>query len=113
MPFYGFNRDGAAVSQGLIDDFQRQGMLAGLAAAYDCVKVFSETDFTDDLTSLDVPILLAHGSDDQIVPIAAAAEKSIGLVADGTLKVYEGAPHGISGEYQKALIADILAFIAE
>ncbi|WP_328532178.1 alpha/beta hydrolase [Nocardioides sp. NBC_00368] len=113
VSFYGFNRDGAKVSQGLIDDFQRQGMLAGLVAAYNCVKVFSETDFTEDLKALDVPILIAHGGDDQIVPIAAAAEKAIKLVSDGTLKVYEGAPHGIAGDYQDALIADILEFIAD
>jgi non-heme chloroperoxidase len=75
--------------------------------------VFSETDFTEDLQALDVPILIAHGDDDQIVPIAAAAEKSIGLVKLGTLKVYPGAPHGISGSYQEALIKDVLAFIAD
>ncbi|GAA2249675.1 alpha/beta hydrolase [Herbiconiux moechotypicola] len=112
-PFFGANREGATVSQGAADDFWRQGMLVNLAAAYDCVKAFSETDFTDDLTSLDVPILIAHGDDDQIVPIAAAAEKTITLVKNGTLKVYPGAPHGIAGDYQKALDADILAYLAE
>jgi len=111
--FYGFNHNPDQRSQGLVDDFQRQGMLAGLVAAYDCVKVFSETDFTEDLRALDVPILIAHGDDDQIVPIAAAAYKSIDLVKLGTLKVYPGAPHGISGEYQRTLIQDILAFIAD
>lgn len=112
LPFFGFNRDGAAVSQGLIDDFWRQGMLVNLAAAYDCVKAFSETDQTDDLKAIDVPIFIAHGDDDQIVPIAAAAEKSIKLVKDGTLKVYPGASHGIHGAYQDELDQDILAFIA-
>jgi len=111
--FFGANREGSAVSQGAKDDFWRQGMLVNLAAAYDCVKAFSETDFTEDLVALTVPVLIAHGDDDQIVPIAAAAEKTIGLVQDGTLKVYPGAPHGIYGDYQTALDADILAFIAK
>jgi non-heme chloroperoxidase len=110
-PFYGANREGASVSQGLKDDFWRQGMLVNLAAAYDCVKAFSETDQTEDLKALDVPIFLAHGDDDQIVPIAAAALKSIELVQHGTLKVYPGAPHGIAGSYQQQLDQDILEFI--
>ena len=111
--FYGANREGSTISKGLRDDFWRQSMLAELQAAYDCVQVFSETDFTEDLKALDVPILIAHGDDDQIVPIAAAAYKSIDLVKLGTLKVYPGAPHGISGAYQEALIRDVLAFIAD
>ncbi len=111
-PFYGANRDGSTVSQGARDDFWRQGMLVNLAAAYDCVKAFSETDQTEDLKAIDVPMFIAHGGDDQIVPIAAAAEKSIKLVKQGTLKVYPGAPHGIYGAYQEALDRDILAFIA-
>ncbi|MFC8528940.1 alpha/beta fold hydrolase [Nocardia sp. NPDC057227] len=111
--FYGANRAGAQVSQGAKDDFWRQGMLVNLSAAYDCVEAFSETDQTADLRAIDVPTLIAHGGDDQIVPIAAAAEKSVKLVRNATLKVYPGAPHGIYGEYQKALDADILAFIAE
>jgi non-heme chloroperoxidase len=86
-------------------------MLVNLAAAYDCVKAFSETDFTEDLKALDVPIFIAHGDDDQIVPIDAAAKKSIDLVKDGTLKVYAGAPHGIFGAYQQELDKDILEFI--
>jgi non-heme chloroperoxidase len=110
--FFGANRDGSAVSQGAKDDFWRQGMLVNLAAAYDCVKAFSETDFTEDLKALDVPIFIAHGDDDQIVPIAAAALRTAELVKDGTLKVYPGAPHGIYGDYQDAFDADILAFIA-
>jgi non-heme chloroperoxidase len=113
VPFFGANREGSSVSQGARDDFWRQGMLVNLAAAYDCVKAFSETDFTEDLKALDVPILLAHGDDDQIVPIAAAALKSAELVKNGTLKVYAGAPHGIYGDYQAALDQDILAFLAK
>lgn len=111
--FFGANREGSKVSQGAKDDFWRQGMLVNLAAAYDCVKAFSETDFTDDLKALDVPIFIAQGDDDQIVPIAAAAKKSIELVKNGRLEVYPGAPHGIYGDYQKALDTDILKFIAE
>ena len=111
-PFYGANRAGSTVSQGAKDDFWRQGMLVNLAAAYDCVKAFSETDQTEDLKAIDAPMLIAQGDDDQIVPIAAAAEKSIKLVKQGTLKVYPGAPHGIYGAYQDALDRDILAFIA-
>ena len=111
-PFFGANREGSKVSQGARDDFWRQGMLVGLKGAYDCIKAFSETDFTEDLKALDVPIFLAHGDDDQIVPIAAAAQKSIELVKHGTLKVYPGAPHGIYGDYQVALDKDILEFIA-
>jgi non-heme chloroperoxidase len=110
-PFFGANREGSAVSQGLKDDFWRQGMLANLIAAYDCVKAFSETDLTEDLGLIEVPIMIAHGSDDQIVPIADAAEKAIALVKDGTLKVYPGASHGIHGAYQDTLDADILAFV--
>ncbi|MDD7928194.1 alpha/beta fold hydrolase [Microbacterium thalli] len=111
--FFGANRPGAQVSQGAKYDFWRQGMLVGLKGAYDCIAAFSETDFTEDLRALDVPILIAHGDDDQIVPIAAAAEKSIELVSKGTLKVYAGAPHGIYGDYQRELGQDILAFLAE
>jgi non-heme chloroperoxidase len=111
-PFFGANRDGSVVSPGARDDFWRQGMLVNLAAAYDCVKAFSETDQTADLEAIDVPMLIAHGDDDQIVPIAAAAEKSIKLVKKGTLKVYPGAPHGIYGDYQETLDKDILDFIA-
>lgn len=86
-------------------------MTVGLAAAYDCVKAFSETDFTDDLRAIDVPMIIAQGDDDQIVPIKDAALKSIDLVKGAELKVYPGAPHGIGGPYQQALDRDILAFI--
>jgi non-heme chloroperoxidase len=111
-PFYGANREGSKVSQGAKDDFWRQGMLVNLAAAYDCVKAFSETDQTEDLKAIEAPMLIAQGDDDQIVPIADAAEKSIKLVKRGTLKVYPGAPHGIYGDYQDALDRDILDFIS-
>lgn len=111
MAFYGFNRGGATVSQGLIDHFWLQGMQAGLASAYDCVQAFSETDLTTDLRALDVPILIAHGDDDQIVPIHDAASKAIELVRYGTLRVYPGAPHGIHGDYQQQLGLDLLNFV--
>jgi non-heme chloroperoxidase len=111
LPFYGFNRDGATASRGLVDHFWLQGMQAGLAPAYDCVKVFSETDFTEDLLALDVPILIAHGDDDQIVPIHDAAAKAIELVRYGTLRVYPGASHGIHGDFQQQLGRDLLEFI--
>ena len=112
-PFFGANRPGNKVSEGSKRDFWRQGQLLNLAAAYDCIKAFSETDFTEDLKALTVPIFLAQGDDDQIVPVAAAAEISITLVKHGTLKLYPGAPHGIAGDYQAALDRDLLAFIAE
>jgi non-heme chloroperoxidase len=111
-PFFGANRAGSKVSQGARDDFWRQGMLMNLAAAYDCIKAFSETDQTGDLEAIDVPMLICQGDDDQIVPIADAAYKSIKLVKKGTLKVYPRAPHGIYGDYQDALDKDILEFIA-
>ncbi|MGO4299061.1 alpha/beta fold hydrolase [Leifsonia sp. RAF41] len=110
--FFGANH-GRDVSYGAKIDFWRQGMLVNLSAAYDCVKAFSETDQTEDLKAIDVPMFIAHGSDDQIVPIKDAALKAAELVANATLKVYEGAPHGIHGDYQEILDKDILAFIAE
>jgi non-heme chloroperoxidase len=113
LPFFGANRPGAQVSEGAKDDFWRQGMLVNLVAAYDCVKAFSETDQTEDLKSIDVPMMIAHGDDDQIVPIVAAAEKSIKLVKNGVLKVYPGAPHGIYGAYQDELDKDMLDFIKQ
>jgi non-heme chloroperoxidase len=110
-PFFGANRPGAEVSEGMKQDFWRQGMLVNLAAAYDCIKAFSETDQTEDLKAITVPMFIAHGDDDQIVPIAAAAEKTIKLVPHAILKVYPGASHGIHGAYQAQLDQDILAFI--
>jgi len=111
--FYGANRPGSTVSQGKRDEFWLQSMQVGLKAAYDCVKQFSETDFTQDLQRIDVPTLIAHGADDQIVPIGAAAHKSAQLVKDATLKVYPGAPHGLTGAYEQAFNADLLAFIRD
>jgi non-heme chloroperoxidase len=111
-PFYGANRDGAAVSQGLRDAFWLMSMQVGIKGALDCVKAFSETDFTEDLKRIDIPVLVAHGEDDQIVPIGAAALKTVELVADAVLKTYPGAPHGLVGDFEKAFNADLLAFIA-
>jgi non-heme chloroperoxidase len=108
--FFGANH-GRDVSYGAKLDFWRQGQLVNLSAAYDCVKAFSETDQTEDLRALTVPILIAHGEDDQIVPIDDAARRSIDLVADGTLRTYPGAPHGIHGDYRKVLQQDVLAWI--
>src|SRR5262249_10762737 len=94
-PFYSFNRAGARISQGIIDNWWRQGMMCGVKAAYDCIKAFSETDFTEDLRKFNVPTLIMHGDDDQIVPIAGAALLSSKLVKGATLKVYAGLPHGM------------------
>jgi non-heme chloroperoxidase len=110
-PFFGFNRPGAKVSQGLIDSFWLQGMQAGHKNAFDCIKAFSETDFTEDLKKFDVPTLIIHGDDDQIVPIAAAGLASAKLVPHPTLKVYAGAPHGLAETHKDQLNADMLAFL--
>lgn len=110
-PFYGFNRDGAKISEGLRDSFWLQGMLGGIKGIYDCIKAFSETDFTEDLKKFDVPTLIMHGDDDQIVPIGASAMMSSKLVRGATLKVYKGAPHGLAQTHQDQLNADLLAFI--
>jgi non-heme chloroperoxidase len=110
-PFYGFNREGAAVSRGVIDNWWRQGMMGGIKAHYDCIKAFSETDFTDDLKAIDVPVLILHGDDDQIVPIADSALLSAKLVKNGTLKVYPGYPHGMCTTHADVINADLLAFI--
>jgi non-heme chloroperoxidase len=110
-PFYGANRSGAEVSQGLRDSFWRQGMQAGFSAAYDCIKAFSETDFTADLKKFDVPTLIIHGDDDQIVPINDSALMSAALVKGSTLKVYQGAPHGLCSTLKNQVNADLLAFI--
>ncbi len=111
VPFYGANRPGAKVSQGLCDFFWLQGMLAALNAAHDCIKVFSETDLTEDLKQFDVPTLIVHGDDDQIVPIADSALLAAELVRGATLKVYPGAPHGLPATHKDQLNADLLAFI--
>jgi non-heme chloroperoxidase len=110
-PFFGFNRPGAKVSQGMIDWFWLQGMQAGHKNALDCIKAFSETDFTEDLKKFDLPTLILHGDDDQIVPIGAAALASAKLVKDATLKVYPGAPHGLTDTHKNQLNADLLAFL--
>ena len=110
-PFFGANRPGAKVSQGMIDSFWLQGMQAGHQNAFDCIKAFSETDFTEDLKKFDVPTLIVHGDDDQIVPIGAAALRSSKLVKKATLKVYPGAPHGLVATHQDQLNADLLAFL--
>ncbi|MEW6759855.1 MAG: alpha/beta hydrolase [Pseudomonadota bacterium] len=111
MPFYGYNRPGAKVSQGVRDTFRAQGMQCGLKNAYDCIKQFSETDFTADLKKIDVPTLIVHGSDDQIVPIDASAKAAAKLVKNATLLVYEGAPHGLPTTHKHRLNEDLLAFI--
>ena len=112
-PFYGFNRSGAKVSQGLRDSFWLQGMLAGHKAVYDCIKAFSETDFTADLKKFDVPTLILHGDDDQIVPIADSALLSSKLVKDATLKVIPGAPHGMFSTLKDQVNAELLAFFKQ
>jgi non-heme chloroperoxidase len=110
-PFYGANRAGSKVSQGLRDSFWLQGMQAGFKGVIDCIKAFSETDFTDDLKKFDVPTLILHGDDDQIVPIGASAMLSSKLVKGSTLKVYPGAPHGMCSTLKDEVNADLLAFL--
>jgi non-heme chloroperoxidase len=110
-PFYGANRAGSKVSQGLRDTFWLQGMIAGHKAVYDCIKAFSETDFTEDLKKFDVPTLVLHGDDDQIVPIGAAAIHSSKIIKGATLKVYPGAPHGMCSTLKDQVNADLLGFI--
>jgi len=110
-PFFGANRPGAKVSQGMIDSFWLQGMQAGHKNTFDCIKAFSETDFTEDLKKFNVPTLIVHGDDDQIVPIGAAGLASSKLVKNSTLKVYTGAPHGLTATHKDRLNADLLAFL--
>ncbi|MDO1582543.1 alpha/beta hydrolase [Rhizobium oryzicola] len=110
-PFYGFNRPGAKVSQGLIDNWWRQGMAGGAKAHYDCIAVFSETDFTEDLKAIQVPVLVLHGEDDQVVPIADSAHKAIKLLKHGTLKTYPGLSHGMFATHPDVINPDLLAFI--
>jgi non-heme chloroperoxidase len=110
-PFYGFNRPGAKISQGLIDGWWRQAMMADYKATYDCIKAFSETDFHEDLKKFDVPTLIMHGDDDQVVPIAISAMKSSKLVPNSTLKVYPGFPHGMATNHHDVINADLLEFI--
>jgi len=110
-PFYGANRPGSTVSQGTRDMFWLWSMQAGLKGAYDCIKVFSETDLTEDLKKIDVPTLIVHGDDDQIVPFADSAPLSAKLVPNATLKIYPGAPHGLTATHKDQLNADLLAFL--
>src|SRR6184192_2005819 len=111
-PFYGANRPGAKVSQGLRDSFWLQGMQAGFNAAFDCIKAFSETDFTADLKKFDVPTPIIHGDDDQIVPIGASARLSSKLIKNAQLKVYKGAPHGLCSTHKDQVNADLLSFLS-
>jgi len=113
MPFYGYNEPGAKVSQGVRDSFWLQGMQCSMKGAYDCIKAFSETDFTEDLKKIDVPTLILHGDADQIVPIGASALLSSKLVKNATLKVYPGAPHGMCTTRANEVNTDLLAFLKE
>ncbi|MBM7439939.1 alpha/beta fold hydrolase [Streptomyces sp. HB132] len=112
-PFYGFNRPGAEVSQGLIDNWWRQGMRGAANAHYECIKAFSETDFTEDLTRIEVPVLVAHGTDDQIVPYEDSGPLSAELLTNGRLKSYEGYPHGMLSTHPDVINPDLLAFVKE
>jgi non-heme chloroperoxidase len=112
-PFYGFNRPNAKVSEGLRDSFWLQGMMAGFKGVIDCIKAFSETDFTEDLKKFDVPTLIMHGDDDQIVPIGASAMLSSKLVKGATLKVYPGLPHGMCSTHKDQINADLLTVIQQ
>jgi non-heme chloroperoxidase len=111
IPFYGFNRPGAKVSEGLRESFWLQGMTCGLPGAYFCIKAFSETDLTEDLRKIDIPVLILHGDGDQIVPIDDSARLSAKIVRNATLKVYPGAPHGMCSTHKDQVNADLLAFV--
>jgi non-heme chloroperoxidase len=109
-PFYSFNRDGAKKSQGIINNWWRQGMMSNFKSSYDCIKAFSETNFTEDLKKFDVPTLIMHGDDDQIVPIADSALLSSKLVPGAELKIYPGFPHGMATTHHDVINADLMAF---
>jgi non-heme chloroperoxidase len=111
IPFYGFNRDGAKINEGLRESFWLQGMMGGIKGEYDCVREFSEVDYTEDLKKIDKPTLVIHGDDDQIVPIKASAEKTAKIVKGAQLKVYPGGPHGLAQTEADKFNADVLAFI--
>ncbi|HEX4001989.1 MAG TPA: alpha/beta hydrolase [Candidatus Acidoferrales bacterium] len=111
MPFYGFNRPGAKISEGIREHWWLQGMLGSIKAHYECIKVFSETDTTEDLKKIDIPVLVLHSKDDQIVPIAAAGPMAAKLLKKATLKVYENFPHGMPATHAEQVNADLLAFI--
>ncbi len=110
-PFYGYNRDGAKVSQGLIDNWSRQGLMGGAKAHHDCITAFSATDFTEDLKAIDVPVLVMHGTDDQLVPFANHAPRMLALLRHGTLKTYDGLSHGMAATHPDVINADLLAFL--
>ena len=111
LPFYGYNRPGAKVSEGVRESFWLQGMMAGLPAAYDCIKAFSETDQTEDLKKIGIPTVIIQGDDDQIVPFATAGQLQSKLVKGATLKVYQGAPHGLCTTHKDRVNEDLLAFL--
>ena len=111
IPFYGYNREGAKVSQGIRENWWRQGMMGAIKAHYDCVKVFSETDFTEDLKSVDIPVLVMHGEDDQIVPCELTGAKAVKLLKNGKLISYPGFPHGMATTEALTINRDLLAFI--
>jgi non-heme chloroperoxidase len=113
LPFYGYNREGAPISEGLRESFWMQGMQGSIKAEYDCVEQFSESDFTEDLKKIDIPTLIIHGSDDQIDPIGAAAMLSSKLIPHAQLKVYQGAPHGLAQTQDERFNADLLQFFRE
>jgi non-heme chloroperoxidase len=110
LPFYGYNRPGAKISEGIREHWWLQGMMGGVKAHYDCIKVFSETDFTEDLKKIEIPVLVMHGDDDQIVPIVAAGPLSAKLLKNATLKVYPGFPHGMPTTNADQINADLLSF---
>jgi non-heme chloroperoxidase len=111
LPFYGYNRPGAKISEGIREHWWLQGMMGGVKAHYDCIKAFSETDFTEDLKKIDIPVLVMHGDDDQIVPIGAAALMSAKILKKATLKVYPGFPHGMPATNADQINADLLSFL--
>jgi non-heme chloroperoxidase len=113
LPFYGYNRPGAKISEGIREHWWLQGMLGGVKAHYDCIKAFSETDFTEDLKKIDIPVLVMHGDDDQIVPIVAAGPLSAKILKKATLKVYPGFPHGMPTTNADQINADLLAFLQQ
>ena len=110
-PFYGFNRPGVQLSRGIVENWWRQGMMGGAKAHYDCIAAFSETDFTEDLKKIDVPTLVMHGDDDQIVPIDDSAKLTIKLLKTGTLRIYPGYPHGMCTTHPEIINRDLLSFI--
>jgi non-heme chloroperoxidase len=113
LPFYGYNRPGAKISEGIREHWWLQGMLGGIKPHYDCIKAFSETDFTEDLKKIEIPVIVMHGDDDQIVPIVAAGPLSAKLLKNATLKVYPGYPHGMPATHADVINADLLTFFQE